>query len=205
MPILTRQELSHHALLTASLDGTLTPDASRTISKLYEALSLPTSALYSDLHAMQTGVDAPTLVRPGGNASLGFALPQRPSDAPAPTFTLDLDAVRAKLADTHRASALLADVFADEEETEAASPIAEPDALPGLDAPHSALTLVLVEQAEWSRDTFEALASERGLMSGGALEAINEWAFDALGDALIEDDDPLTVDLDAWRAYQSAA
>lgn len=204
LPILTRQELSHHALQTASLDGPLTPEASRTIGKLYEALSLPAAALYSDLHALQTGADAPTLVRPRGDASPGFALPQRPSDAPAPTFTLDLDAVRAKLADTHRASALLAGVFADEEEAETATPTTEPEALPGLDARHSALALLLVEQSEWSRDTYEALASEYGLMSGGALEAINEWAFDALGDALIEDDDPLVVDLDAWRAYQSA-
>lgn len=31
-------------------------------------------------------------------------------------------------------------------------------------------------------------------MPDGALETINDWAFDALGDALAEDGDPITVD-----------
>ena len=37
------------------------------------------------------------------------------------------------------------------------------------------------------------LARAHELMTDGALEAINEWAFNQYGDALVEDGDPATI------------
>jgi len=65
-----------------------------------------------------------------------------------------------------------------------------------LDAEHAALLSKLVTQSEWARQEFEAIVASLSLMPDGALEAINEWAFDRYGDALIEDSDPLVLNLD---------
>ena len=63
----------------------------------------------------------------------------------------------------------------------------------GLDEPHSALLLAIAQKSEWQRSELEAIASGLSLMLDGALEVINETAFDRYDEAVIEGDDPLEV------------
>ncbi len=203
-----RRATADLALHAATLDGPVSPAVSAVLAKVYRALGLDPEAIYADLHARHA--DGPTVVRPASGGAAGFALPPpdlRERDAAAPAaFALDMDLVRDRLADTRKASALLAGVFADDDATPTG-----PDAAPagadgateagrfaGLDAAHAALLSALLERPEWPLAEVEAAAAAQGLMPGGALETLNEWAFDRLGDALLSDGDPILVYLDVW-------
>ena len=111
-------------------------------------------------------------------------------------------------AETERVSALLAEIFIEEQ----AGPESEPDVegsaedpLGGLDAPHRTFAAKLLSRSEWPRAEFEALATKAGLMPDGAMEAINEWAYDRHGNALIEDGAMVVVNLDLLPAGAEVA
>ncbi len=107
-------------------------------------------------------------------------------------------------AETLAVSAVLADVFdadsdgasgppADAPSTEQA---AEADgAFAGLDARHAGLLGELVSRPAWPRAEFDRLAREFGLMPGAAMEDLNAWAFDRFDDILVEEGDPVHVNL----------
>ena len=94
------------------------------------------------------------------------------------------------MADTVRVSQVLGDIFADDEDDDDEvvddSVSAADDRFGGLDAPHRAVASVLITRQQWTEEEVAALADEHQLMVAGALETINEWAFESLGDTLIE-------------------
>ena len=88
---------------------------------------------------------------------------------------------------------MLASIFTEAEPEPEDASATSGSPLVGLDSEHRRLLTKLVRQSEWARQEFEAIAASLNLMPDGALEAINEWAFDRYDDALIEDGDPLTI------------
>ena len=100
-------------------------------------------------------------------------------------------------AETAQVSAVLAEVF-HEEVAVSSTVIEEPEAgsYPGLDAAHSALARRLAECTHWSRSDYEDAARALDLMPYGAMEAINEWAWETFDEPLIEDADPVLVRID---------
>jgi len=57
------------------------------------------------------------------------------------------------------------------------------------------LFTVLIERERWGRDEADAQARAFGLMLDAGVETINDWAFDALGAPLIDDEgNELVVD-----------
>ena len=97
------------------------------------------------------------------------------------------------MADTAHVSQVLGDIFADDEDEDEESvddSVSDADdGFSGLDAQHKAVASVLITRRQWTDEQFAALADEHQLMAAGALETINEWAFDRFGDALIEEYD----------------
>lgn len=71
-----------------------------------------------------------------------------------------------------------------------AAPEALFPALPSLDTRHSGLLRALLAQDTWASAAFATLCAEHGLMPSGALERLNDAAFDAFDEALLEGDDP---------------
>jgi hypothetical protein len=114
---------------------------------------------------------------------------------------MQLDSAKIALlrADTARVSALLGSVFQEEAEVEPAfesgdeSQISTEPFLQGLDTDHAALLRVLLERPQWSRIEVEELCSDRGLMTDGAIEQINDAAFQQFDCALIEGEDIIEV------------
>jgi hypothetical protein len=66
-------------------------------------------------------------------------------------------------------------------------------AVPGLDAPHSALLRLLAQQPIWPRADLQAAATGLDLMLDGALEVINELAFEQTDEPVTEGEDPIEV------------
>jgi len=189
----------------AAADGAVSPDEITTLTKLYKLLGLDEADVYSMIHAL--GTDAgPVTVRPADTSEPRHAIPAPQADSG--TVFLDADKVRARLAETAMVTAMLADIFT-EDDTEtphapatAATATATGDTgavgttplIEGLDAAHTALAHALAQQAGWERSTVEDLAAELGLpLLDGALDRINEAAMDACGEPLVEGDDPLDI------------
>lgn len=78
-----------------------------------------------------------------------------------------------------------------------ATPPPEPASAPPPDVParYAGFYAELTRQARWPRTEAELLARRHGLMLGGALEAINDWAFETLGAPLLhEEGEQIVVD-----------
>jgi chaperonin cofactor prefoldin len=105
-----------------------------------------------------------------------------------PPFALNLELIQAKQLESITATQLLQSVFI-EESTEATAPAATL----GLDSAHSAFLQTLKTQTLWSREDLVRVAQQLDLLLDGALELINEAAFDRCDEALTEGEDPLEV------------
>ena len=66
----------------------------------------------------------------------------------------------------------------------------------GLDPMHAALLQAALKKPVWSRSEFDQASAERHLLPEGAIDTINEAAFDHFNCPIFEGDDPLEVDPD---------
>ena len=171
------KEMVLQSVINAVLaDQRVTPTEVRFLEGLYKLLGKPQDEVYSRLHS-------------------GPGTPSPAPDKAAARVSRDIDGD--KLArireETAAVSTMLASIFREEEpETEpepAAPPQAEVQALfAGLDAPHSHLLMALIE-TPLEADAFASLCKREKLLPGGAIETINDWAFDILDEVAIEDED----------------
>jgi uncharacterized tellurite resistance protein B-like protein len=187
-----RRGIGQFLIGVAGADGHVGAEELKLLTRIYGLLGLEAQSVYSDVHALASAEAPPTepvTVRPAEPAA-GFPIPG-PS-APPSGVTLDLRKVQAKLAETEQVSSLLEDIFRGEEAPE---PAPAPSAsVAGLDAAHSALLLRLAEKTAWERAEVERLAGELGLLPAGALEVINEAAFERCGAPLLEGDEMIEID-----------
>jgi len=124
------------------------------------------------------------------------ASPLPPANVAPPMGVLDPERIKRIQAETRRVSSVLAPIFSETEATPTApAPAASDGALAGLGAPYAALLRRLATKAAWSRTEFEAAVHQGGLLPDGAMEAINEWAFDRFDAPLLDDGDTITLDL----------
>ena len=197
-----RRELGRVALAVVVADGIVDPAEIKAVERVYRTLGLDPAGLYGELHALAASPDLVAVVR-RSTPSAGHSIPPQPADTSSPTPTgpirLDPDRVSAIMADTAQVSRVLHEIFQDESDREEGgdgSEVAVPEVakqFTGLDAAHCRLVKELIARPEWTPAEFEELARRSDLPPAGALETINEWAFDRFDDALIEDDDPLEL------------
>ena len=194
-----RSALGQLAVVAAGADGAIDPEEIRVIERLYAVMGLDRERVYADLHAL-TSAPEPVTVRPADRAKREFAIPSPPPETPGDAVTLDAARVSAVMADTARVSQVLGDIFSDGdddyEESVDDSVSEADDEFGGLDAPHRAVASVLITRHQWTEDEVAGLADEHQLMAAGALETINEWAFDRFDDALIEEYDGYEINGD---------
>ncbi len=186
-----REAIGHFLIGVANADGCISPEEIDALGKMYRMLGLNTQDVYSHAHAAAT---EPVTVKPAESAASGFALPPRRQVKPKQVVQLNADAIEAKLRETAAVSALLSSVFV-EEQAAPASIAEEAGCIPGLNPEASAFARLLVTKATWSRDELENAADAGGLLLDGTIEAINEAAFDACNEAVLEGADPLDVNI----------
>lgn len=173
----------------AHADGIIHSDEVASIEKIYKALGLDPALAYSDLHAGEVG-DGPRTVRASQPGRPGEAIPDL-EKASGPK--LDASRIAAIRSDTERVSSVLGQIFDVEEEESGASGPASQSQLAGLDPKHGALVLELVSREHWSDTEFETICASHGLMASGALEVVNEWAFETYDEALLDEYDGYDV------------
>lgn len=160
----------------AQVDGEVSPAEVKLLERVYKTLQLDSQSLYSDLHVVASG-------NPAGSLQATPAAPGATQSKTIGGFALDHDRIAQLQRETEQVSALLAQVFVGEQPVEPEEVSIEEagedtSGVCGLDADLSAFLRVLVSRNEWTRDELEAVASDMELMLDGALEQINDMAFE---------------------------
>jgi len=178
-----RLHIGRFLVSIATTDGVLDPREMKVLEKLYALLGLDPNDLYREVNAASTD-DEPVTVDVQTSAPKSYRVP------PQPIAGLDRKRIELKMAETREVSALLGRIFVEE----VAPPAVAPEgALGPLDAAHASLLRKLAARESWSRSEVEQLADELSLMTDGALEAINDYAYEIAGEPLWEDDDPISI------------
>lgn len=184
-----RAAAARSAIAAVVADGRILPAEVRFLEKLHKALGLPEGEVYAALHrGTITDAGSPPVAandgaaRPSGDASLAFDLTR-------------LDRLRQE---TSQVSALLSTIFQEEEAPPASvsprAPAAADRRFPGLDTQHAALLAGVVDAGGVADlDRFDADARALILLPAGAVETINEWAFDVFDEPLLEANDQVIV------------
>ncbi|MCU0567964.1 MAG: hypothetical protein MUF49_15360, partial [Oculatellaceae cyanobacterium Prado106] len=162
----------------------------------------------------------PVTVRPAVPVP-GHAIPSaEPTEQAAePSFVLDQATIQSKISESEEVSALLSNIFTEDAVTDSPLPPASSSdavapspvsidsgstidsltAIAGLDTAHSLLLQAMAERESWMRVELEAIATSLNLMLDGALELINEAAFDRCDEPLLEGDDPIELNPDVLQ------
>lgn len=184
LPLRERRRVTQAAVSAVLADGHVLPAEVRFLEHLHTALGLPQEDVYSALHRGSVEEEQPRNPGDGGGRD-----PQAAADA----VLIDIARLARIRGETSAVSELLAGIFVEEEEER--RPLIHQAAsarFKGLDASHGELLWVLVERPlPW--DEFEAQARSAKLLPTGALDTINEWGFEVLGEPVVEEDDPVGV------------
>lgn len=175
----------------AQVDGEVSPAEVKLLERVYKTLQLDPQSLYSDLHAAASG-------SPVGSSQRAPSIPGSTPSKPIGGFALDQERIAQLQRETEQVSALLAQVFVEDKSAEPDGDAVEEtventSSICGLDADHSAFLRVLVSRTEWARDELEAVASDMELMLDGALEQINDMAFEHFDIPVTEGEDPFEI------------
>lgn len=200
LPDTSRSAAGRLLIAVASVDGTITADEVASLERLFGSLGLDASQIYSTLHLAATTEASPddvVTMRTAGSPAT--RTPLTVFEDPVPTgLALDPVLLAAKRAESMRAAAQLAGIFVedatDEETSQSAQTTPSVASVAGLDASHSSLFHLLVERESWSRSAAEDVITGLGLLPDGALEVLNEAAYDRVDGPLWEGTDVLTID-----------
>ena len=211
LPAGLRQDAGDLLLAVALADGSIDRAEVTRVNRYFDALGLDRPEL--DSHPGTPEAEGLTPMRTAGAPSPGYAIPQPPpQENPAGTpVALDPELIRDRLAETERAASFLAQIFTGEDTssfpalaTSAApqaplQPQGESPGTPGLDAAHRSFLTRLAQRPSWPRSEVDSIAAELGLLPDGALEIVNEAAFDATGEPACEGSDPVEINSDAAK------
>lgn len=194
-----KETIASFMAAVAQADGEVSPAEVKMLEKVYKALGVDPKKVFSDVHAVAAGTK-PTAATQAKVEQSGFKLD------PARIAELQKD--------TEKVSALLANIFIEtEDQAAAAAPAPEvegeaeafeaPKGLLGLDETHTALVRMLLSRPAWSREELMDVAADMDLMLDGALEHINEAAFDKHDMPFFEGEDPITVNAEILEKVEA--
>lgn len=173
----------------AMADGKIEPEEIKQLEKLYTLLGLDKTLVTGDIHGMSSN-----------KAGLRPSSSQTEIASSAPTsFQLNESILAIHESETKDVQSMLGAIFVEDE------PISESDDSTtdsantkekiGIDKQHYSLFESLLRKDKWTREEVEVLCRDLGLMVSGALETINDWSFDKVDAAVLEEDgDAIYID-----------
>ena len=182
----TRLKITDVLLGIVLADGIVEPREVRMMEKIYNLLGLETASLYARLHGLATTPDATSSVS---------------TTAPG-EMQLDRVKIARLMAASDEVAKKLSAIFT-EDSAPPDQPKPEPEPvvtqdhaqplLPDLDLAHAELLVIVLGRAQWTRPEFEEVCADKGLMPDGAIERLNDAAFNRFNEPILEGDDPLEV------------
>jgi len=221
LPIDAKRTIASFLAHLAQADGTVSPSEVKLLERVYKTLQLDSQLLYSDLQGAAAGPSVASIKATSSDAQQPDTEVKRGTQQTSHGgFTLDHDRIAQLQRETAAVSALLAQVFTEDQADDqfSDSPISSASSnssenpadaeagcvearatssdIPGLDLENSAFLRLLVSRTEWSRSELEEAASDMELMLDGALEQINDMGFDRFNMPVTEGDDPIEINAD---------
>lgn len=170
-------------LSIALADGKIDASEIKQIEKLYTSLGLDKSLVTSDIHAFASSK------QPISATSKDVSIDKS-------TFQLDESILAMHESDTNDAKSMLESIFAVDEEADLeVIPTADVNE-EGLESPYKELFETLIAEESWPRKEVHELCSKLNIMVDGALETINDWAYDKVDAPVLDDDGDIYVDLE---------
>ncbi|MCG3763710.1 ATPase [Vibrio cincinnatiensis] len=176
------ESLKKFIISIALADGKVDSSEIKQIEKLYTCLGLDKSLVTSDIHNLAS-------TRAPNSASTTT------TDESGDKFLLDEDILAMHESDTSDAKSMLESIFTvdNEPEVEMSSFSTGHD---GLDNAHKNLFDMLLSKEIWPRNEVHELCSKLNLMVDGAIETINDWAYEKVDAPVLDDDGDIYVDLE---------
>lgn len=178
----------------SQVDGTVTVDEMKIMERIFKLLGIDSSAFYSKMH--KAAIE-PITVMSASSTGCGFLLPSAPTENALPEINLDMGKVAALQKDSEKVTSILSAIFSEElvsqeiQPEQLANDVAEQNELEadcvwGLSPILSEFVQTLLRKQTWERTELEEIADDRGIMLEGALEQINEAAYDNLDQPFAE-------------------
>ena len=162
----------------ALADGNVDNKEVKQIEKLYTNLGLDKDTVSSDIHQLTTSNHQSVSGRESSSE-----------------FSIDETILALHESQTTEARSMLEEIFTSEyDESESLEVAESSNDINGLDQAHSQLFEKLCTQAQWSRNEVARICGDLNLMIDGAIETINDWAFDLVDAPVIEDDGEIYID-----------
>ena len=218
-----RKLVAHAAISSAAANGHLRAEEVKLLERTYKTLGLPGDDLYHDLNALTAKIsenDEPTTIIPAQPAR-GIPIPRIEANRTVGRTQLRLDQreIERIQAETVAVQRILGEVFNERDShqndahntTHAPVEIprgseqsAESTGFPGLEQRHASLLAEICTQDVIDPATFAGIAQKYGLFPLGAMETINEWAFERFEEPLLDDGDPIEIAHHLIRVPQPA-
>ncbi len=181
--------VSHILVGIALADGVIDPREIKQLEKLYTALGLDKSMVTSDIHVLSSprrGIKTSPKITSIAEKGKSNQIPS--------AFNLDDEILAIHESETQDVQSMLSAIFSDDDldddVIEAASPEEKVTAHQNKDELNAKLQELydhLINKDEWSREDIHAFCSKSGLMVSGAIETINDWAFEKVNAPALED------------------
>lgn len=181
----------------AHADGFISPDEIKQLEKLYLMLGFDKNNVIGDIHVSSSNDDLVTVSTKDPDASFKIPSPPIINNKEESKLKLNDELVKLRMKETQQVKSVLESIFADdkidnEEEVKDKIIIINNN---GLDDNHQKLLNYILTKETWERSALHYFCKELDLMLDGAMEVINEWAFENANSPLIEDGDPIFVDV----------
>ena len=148
------------------------------MESIYKRIGIDTALVYSDLHEEESTSQHPE------NRKKQREIRE-----------LDFDKIKRIRNETEQVSEVLGGIFNEQQEL-VTSDNSNLVGKIGLDYKHEMLVRILIEKPNWTVSEFDQFAKQQGLFPAGALESINEWAFEKFDGPLIDNHEGYQIEAD---------
>ena len=163
----------------------------------------------TDIHTLEANSE-PVLVGTR-TPETSFSIPNIDSDNIVKKgIELNAELITIRREETQQVKGILEEIFSEQtiEENDEPTFIAESatkqNPIDKLDHAHQQFYKKLLSKNSWMRSELHDLSKANGLTLDGAMEVINEWAYDNANAPLIDDGDPVYVDIDLSEEIMNA-
>ncbi len=202
IPITQREAVGRFLVSVAWADGHVNPDEVKSLTKIYKTLGLNAGLVHQHIHDVRSAGDGGPVTVVAADKVKTYKIPlERPAGV-----ELDRDKIAAMQKESLEVSRIIGEIFEDEDEHVVQQPVPQEesaDTIRGLDKKHSQLLVRLGRQSSWARSDYETLVEDIGLFPDGALEILNETAYDVCDESLTDGEDPIVINQEVYREVAS--
>ena len=175
----------------AAANGTIEKAEVAALRAAYRALGIDPKGLDGQLADYQRREREPVeVVATPEDQDLGEIIPPRETINPRPVYSLNPELIATLIRQSIEASGIIGAAMGEDEpevaiETKPEPPLRD-SRFEGLEQRYSAVLVLLCGRSSWTRSEFDELVRQHHLMTSGALDKVNEWAYERFDDPILE-------------------